>query len=78
MYIANNRGPSMLPCGTPDTTGRKLEFLPSMVTHQIYSRTFHLWNVCNAAEPLTKYILNHFSSDYKSRLLRLNLCTYTN
>ena len=26
MYVANKSGPSILPCGTPEETGRKFEF----------------------------------------------------
>jgi len=33
MYNTNKRDPSILPCGTPDRTGRKSEFLLLMLTH---------------------------------------------
>ena len=33
VYIANKSGPSILPCGTPEETGRKFEFSLFMLTH---------------------------------------------
>ena len=32
IYIINSRGPSILPCGTPDTTGSLLDITPSTAT----------------------------------------------
>ena len=33
VYVANKIRPSILPCGTPEETGRKFEFALFMLTH---------------------------------------------
>ena len=33
MYVINNRGPRMLPCGTPEATGTRSDNVLSITTH---------------------------------------------
>ena len=36
MYVANKSGPSILPCGIPEETGRKFEVASFMLTHWLW------------------------------------------